>query len=240
MDFLIKSRADTTSKKYIEEIRKFLKWNVIAFGKVIIPIPVSMAAVYLYKRHDDESKSYANVVAAHATLKWFHTFAPYQIENPLDTPVCRNILGTAKRMKLQPINKKAPITAEIIQKMVEKHTHLHADLKGLRIACICSLGFSGFFRYSELANISASHIQYEHDHVRIFIPSAKNDIYREGNYVYMKKLGNEYCPVDVLRRYTEVTNAYSEPNLPIFTPLRFFRSSNLFKLYVLITYIYIY
>ena len=55
----------------------------------------------------------------------------------------------------------------------------------------------------------------------------------------MKKLGNEYCPVDVLRRYTEVTNAYSEPNLPIFTPLRFFRSSNLFKLYVLITYIYI-
>jgi hypothetical protein len=141
-------------------------------------------------------------------------------------------------MKLQPINKKAPITAEIIQKMVEKHTHLQADLKGLRIACICSLGFSGFFRYSELANISASHIQYEHDHVRIFIPSAKNDIYREGNYVYMKKLGNEYCPVDVLRRYTEVTNAYSEPNLPIFTPLRFFRSSNLFKLYVLITYIY--
>ena len=46
-------------------------------------------------------------------------------------------------MKLQPINKKAPITAEIIQKMVEKQTHLHADLKGLRIACICSLGFSG-------------------------------------------------------------------------------------------------
>jgi integrase len=179
----------------------------------------------------DESKSYANVVAAHAALKWFHTFAPYQIENPLDTPICRNILETAKRMKIQPINKKAPITAEIIQKIVEKHAHPHADVKGLRIACLCSLGFSGFFRYSELANISASHIHYEHDHVRIFIPYAKNDIYREGNYVYIKKLGNEYCPVNVLRRYTEVTNAYSEPNLPIFRPLRFFRSSNLFKLY---------
>ena len=89
--------------------------------------------------------------------------------------------------------------------------HLHTDLKGLRIACIRSLGFSGFFRYSELANISASHIHYEHDHVCIFIPSAKNDIYREGNYVYIKKLGNKYCPVDVLRRYTEVTNAYTEP-----------------------------
>jgi hypothetical protein len=112
-------------------------------------------------------------------------------------------------MKLQPINKKAPITAEIIQKMVGKKKHLHTDLKGLRIACICSLGFSGFFQYSELANISASHIHYEH--VCIFILSTKNDIYREGNYVYIKKLGNKYCPVDVLRRYTEVTNAYSEP-----------------------------
>jgi integrase len=134
-------------------------------------------------------------------------------------------------MKLQPINKRAPITAEIIQKIVDKHAHPHADLKGLRMACICSLGFSGFFRYSELANISASHIHNEHEHVRIFIPSAKNDTYREGNYVYIKKLGNEYCPVDILRRYTEVTNAYSEPNLPIFSHLRFFRSSNLFKLY---------
>ena len=38
IDFLLKSRADTTSKKYLEEIRKFLKWNVIAFGKVNIPI----------------------------------------------------------------------------------------------------------------------------------------------------------------------------------------------------------
>ena len=76
-----------------------------------------------------ESKSYANVVAAHAALKWFHTFAPYQIENPLDTTICRNILETAKRMKIQPINKKAPITAEIIQKIVEKHAHPHADCK---------------------------------------------------------------------------------------------------------------
>jgi hypothetical protein len=41
---------DTISEQHLEEIRKFLKWNVIAFGKVIIPIPVtSMVAVYLYK-----------------------------------------------------------------------------------------------------------------------------------------------------------------------------------------------
>jgi hypothetical protein len=115
--------------------------------------------------------------------------------------------------------------------------HLHTDLKGLRIACIRSLGFSGFFQYIELANISASHIHYEH--VCIFIPFAKNDIYREGNYVYIKKLGNEYCPCsECFTTNTEVTNAYSEPNLPIFRPLRFFRSSNLFRIVWSKTFIY--
>ena len=230
VDFLIKSRADTTCRKYLAEIRKFLTWSVTNFSKITIPIPVSTAAIYLYKRHD-ESKSYANVVASHAALKWLHTFVPYKIENPLDTPICRNILETAKRMKLQPLNKKAPVTAEIIQKIIAKHAHPHTDLKNLRIACICSIGFAGFFRYSELVNITINHIHYEHDHVRIFVPSAKNDIYREGNYVYIKKLGSKYCPVDVLRRYTEAANANNEPDLPIFRPLRFFRSSNVFKLY---------
>lgn len=76
-----------------------------------------------------------------------------------------------------------------------------------------------------------SRIYYEHDHARIFVPRAKNDIYREGNYVYIKKLGNKYCPVEVLRRYTDAANANTEPNSPIFRSLRFFRSSNHFKLY---------
>ena len=206
VDFLIKSRADATSKKYMEEIRKFLKWDVTAFGKIIIPIPVATAAIYLYKRYE-ESKSYANVVAAHAALKWLHTFVPYQIQNPLDSPVCRNIIETAKRMKPHSINKKAPITAEIIKDIIEKHASPKADVKNLRIACLCSLGFSGFFRYNELVSITTSHIHYEKDYIRIFVPTAKNDVYREGNYVYIKKLGNKYCPVDVLRRYIEDGNA---------------------------------
>ena len=72
-----------------------------------------------------------------------------------------------------------------------------------------------------MANITTNHICNEHDHVRVFIPSTKNDIYREGNYVYIKKLGNKYCPVEVLRRYTEAANVNNEPNLPIFRSLRF-------------------
>ena len=141
----------------------------------------------------------------------------------------RNILETAKRIKLQPLNKKAPVTAEIILNIIAKHAHPHTNLKNLRIACICSIGFAGFFRYSELANITINHIHYEHDHVRIFVPSSKNYIYRKGNYVYIKKLGGNYCPMEVLRRYTEAANANNEPNLLYGTRLSYTRCRELFK-----------
>ena len=40
----------------------------------------------------------------------------------------------------------------------------------------------------------------------MFVPRSKTDVYREGNYVYIAKLENEYCPVAILRRYIEAAN----------------------------------
>ena len=45
-----------------------------------------------------------------------------------------------------------------------------------------------FFRYDELSNIAPEHLGFFPDHLRVFVPRVKNDIYREGNYVYIKRL----------------------------------------------------
>ena len=227
--YMIQSRAESTSKKIFKEINKFFNWNIRTYGKINIPTPVAAAAIYLYKRHK-ESQSYATVVNTHAALKWVHSFLPFQFENPLNTPICQNILETAKRQKM-PTKKKTPLTTKIIQEIIQKHAKPDANLKDLRIACTCSLGFCGFLRYNELANITTNHIQFETNYVRILIPKPKNDIYREGNYIYIKKSGTTYCSVEVLRRYIDKANTRVEPNLPIFRPLRFYRSSNTFKAY---------
>ena len=73
-----------------------------------------------------------------------------------------------------------------------------AALKDIRVACICSLGFAEFFRYDELSNIAPVHLRFFPHHLRVFVPRAKYDIYREGNYVYIKRLTSEYCPVALL------------------------------------------
>ena len=200
------------------------------FGRVIIPVTDLIAAVYLYNRTTSSATS-SSLVVAHAALKWLHTFVPYHIHNPMDAPIVRNILEASKRDKAKPVTKKLPLSSTIVKKIIEKHANRNADSKNLRIACICVIGFSGFLRYNELANITTNHVQFKEDHVRIFIPTSKTDVYREGNYVYIKKIDTEYCPTKILRRYMDTSNAVAEPHLPILRPLRFFRSDEKYKLY---------
>ena len=200
------------------------------FHQVTIPVTGLTAASYLYNIATS-SKSSSSTNITHAALKWLHTFIPYHTNNPMDAPIVRNIVEASKQDTAKPITKKTPLTAAIVKKIVEKHASPQSDLLNLRIACICSVGFAGFLQYSELANITASHIQFEQDHVRIFIPSSKTDIYREGNCVYIKKIHSEHCPTKILQRYVTTSNAYAKPNLPIFRPLRFFRKEGKYQPY---------
>ena len=230
LDYLFKSRAPSTSKRYLQEIKKFFQWIMAHFGRVISLVTDLIAAVYLYNRTTSSASS-SSLVVAHATLKWLHTFVPYHIHNPMDAPIVRNILEASKRDKAKPVTKKLPLSSTIVKKIIEKHASRNADLKNLRIACICVIGFSAFLRYNELANITTNHVQFREDRVRIFIPTSKTDVYREGNYVYIEKIDTEYCPTKILRRYMDISNAVAEPHLPIFRPLRFFRSEEKYKLH---------
>ena len=56
-----------------------------------------------------------------------------------------------------------------------------ASVKDLRIAAISSVGFAGFFRLNELANIQTKHLTFCDGFVKIFVPKSKTDVYKEGN-----------------------------------------------------------
>ncbi|CAH3199245.1 unnamed protein product [Porites evermanni] len=139
----------------------------------------------------------AAMVLFHAALKWFHSFVPDDGPNPLDDACCKNLIECAKRTRTNP----------------------EASLKDLRIAVISSLGFAGFFRFNELANIQPKHLTFCDGFVKIFVPRSKTDVYREGNYVYIAKLENKHCPVAILLRYIQAANLDLSSHLPLFRPL---------------------
>ena len=104
-------------------------------------------------------------------------------------------------------------------------------LKDLRLACICSLGFGRFFRYDELSNIAPVHLKFWPEYMRVFVPRARSDIYREGNYVYVKRLSNNYCPVALLERYMLMRDINLSGSVALFGLLRLFKSTSEDKLY---------
>ena len=116
---------------------------------------------------------------------WFHSFVPINSPNPLDVSCAKNVIESAKRAKGNPIVKKEPISTDLIKKIIDKFAG--ASLKDLRIAALCTLGFAGFFRFSEVSNILCKHIVFLEDHMNIFVPHSKTDVYREGNFVYIAK-----------------------------------------------------
>ncbi|CAH3125518.1 unnamed protein product, partial [Pocillopora meandrina] len=110
--------------------------------------------------------------------------------NPLDNSICHNLLEAARRDK--PVSvKKAPISAEIIKSIIDKFAGPSASLKDVRVACICSLGYAGFFRYDELCNIAPEHLGFFPDHLRVFVPRAKNDIYLKLSYTRCREIFKE-------------------------------------------------
>ena len=193
------------------------------------PFSVLIVIAYLHKVYVS-SKSYATLSLTHAALKWFHSFIPGIINNPLDAEICHNLLEAAKRSK-PAVAKKEPISADIIKKIIDKYAGPSANLKDLRLACMCSLGFAGFLRYDEFSSILLNHLEFLPNHLCVFVPRAKNDVYREGNKVYIKRLFSKYCPVALLERYIRMAEVDLDSNLPLFRPLRLFKSSNTYKLY---------
>jgi hypothetical protein len=96
-------------------------------------------------------------------------------------------LESAKRDK-PPINRKNPVSAEMIKTIVDNYAKADANLMQLRIACMCILGFTGFLRFDELINVVPAHLELSSSHLKIFIPRAKNDVYRDGNSVYINRI----------------------------------------------------
>ena len=109
------------------------------------------------------------LVWLYAALVWLHDVVDVTCSNnPLKTGVCRNVVEAAKRNGTQRKNRKLPLSVDMVKKIVARHGKVDANLKDLRTSVIVLLGFAGFFRFNELANIKASHITFADDHRSLY------------------------------------------------------------------------
>jgi hypothetical protein len=57
----------------------------------------------------------------------------------------------------------------------------------IRICCLLLLGYAGFLRFNELAQIRASNLKFTNSHLEILIESSNTDIYKQGHTVVIAR-----------------------------------------------------
>ena len=181
-----------TSKRYLDEISKFVSWCGLNKVQALPPFTVALEVTYMSKVYIDYH-SHNNLLLVVSALKWLYSLLPELHDNPFNSPICKNRLESAKLWK-PPIKRKLSVTPDMIKAIINKYTGLSASLQDLRIACLCSTAFTGFFRYNETCNIMPPHLDILSEYVKISAP-------RKGNYVYIKLLDSNYCAVTLLERY---------------------------------------
>jgi hypothetical protein len=124
----------------------------------------------------------------------------------VQTKLINLIIEGSKRILGRPIVKKELITSIHLKKIVEKFGSDVKNLYNLRICAMCLVGYAGFLRYNEIANLKMCNLNIFYTYISLNIESSKTDIYRRGNNVIISKTNSSTCPVSWFLRYIELAD----------------------------------
>ena len=227
---LLSSRANSSVKKYVLHYEGFLKyWRSKG---IIVTLPCDRLLISEYLSYLQDAKNpYAVLSLAFSALKWVHDIIPHgPLGNPVDTTLSRNIIEASKRLFSRSINKKEPVTPDMIYRICLVFARVDSNLKDLRSALLFALGFHGLFRISELLDLQAVDFTIHTEYLEILVKSSKTDQYREGNKVFISKLGGITCPHALLCRYFACARIDPNSSVYIFRAVRFFKRTNKYLL----------
>ena len=223
---VLASKADNTNKKYKLYFEKFSRWCSL---HKLSALPARSTTVCIYISSLVQQHVSSSVLdAAFYSINRYHDISLHP--NPCEDNLVKLTYEGGKRLLSRPVNKKEPITVDILDKLMKKFGNDTLNLSNLRICTLCLLGFSGFFRYSELAEIKLKDLNFSETHVEIKLCKSKTDVYRKGSSVIIAKTGNNLCPVSWLNRYIETAKFTPGSDEFLFTTVQFCRKLGVYKI----------
>ena len=193
---VLKSRADSTTKKYLGAFRRWKQW-ALKHGAKSFPVDGKYLALYLQYIGETSGSKSAVEEAVHA-IAWIHSAAG--VNSPTSSPFITIILEGLHRSLARPVTKKAPVNIEMLAAMVDD-TRKNETLSNVRLSTVCLLAFAGFLRFDEISKLCPIDLTIDEDKLIIKIRSSKTDQWRKGNEVVISRMGSATCPVGMLERY---------------------------------------
>jgi len=149
--------------------------------------------------------------------------------DPCKASIVVAVLEAGKRLLSAQVKKKEAVTPDTILKLFVRYGSSSSNLSDLRLLTLCVLGYSGFLRFCELAQLRRCDFQFEDAYMRIFVEHSKTDIYREGAWVVIAKTFKSTCPVALTLRYFTTADFFPDSNEYIFRSLTYFSREGVYK-----------
>jgi hypothetical protein len=217
---VLQARQSSTVKVYLAAYKRWQLWAGL-FPEIKV-FPASSLHISLYLINLLQSAQTCGPInTAFYALSWVHKTGG--CADPTDSYLCKMVKESASRLLGHSVVKKLPVTPDMLFKLVNLYASPGASLLNLRLATFCILAYAGFFRYQEISALKASDIVFFDVFMRIFVETAKNDVYREGRWVYIAKTNQPTCPVMMLKRYMSIAQISMDSDCFIFRAVTFFK-----------------
>ena len=215
-DSVLASKAASTIDKYLGGWKR---WKSFANQHNLDVFPVRATYLALYIQHLSRSAgSIAPIDTAIYSIRWAHTLA--DIPSPTDKFIVKSAVEGFRRKLAKPKSPKEPVSSADLLKLVTAKGGSDASILDIRFLFICLISFAGMLRCDEVIAIRMRDISIFHDHMSVFIPRRKNDIYRQGHTVFISRTGNSTCPVAMSERYIRMLGIHDKPSHPVVCSFR--------------------
>ena len=177
-DAVLASRANSTTAKYLGA---FKRWKAWATDHKLPVFPVKVAHLVVYLQFVSETtKSKAALDVVFNAIAWVHSVGGRA--SPTKDAIVAATLKGLQRKHAKPVNKKKPITTEMLQAITDEAVRTKS-LSDLRLAAACLLAYSAFLRFDELSRIKPADITFHDSWISIKIHKSKIDQLRKGEEV---------------------------------------------------------
>ena len=211
---LLDSKSDNTVKKYFYG---FMKWEKFINNHNLSSLPASPVHVALYLSFLlDSGCTYSTISTAVYSIEWAHDMCGKL--DPTNNSFVQNLVESAKRTAKPIVNKKDPVSTDILIKLCDMF-QFSTDLLVVRDLLMILIGFSGFLRFNELSQLRCNDVIVKDDHLVIKIRGSKTDQYRSGDEVLISKGQTVACPYNMFFRYVNLASLNLSSEMFIFRPL---------------------
>ena len=153
------SRANSSSRKYLGAFKRWKAWP-LEHG-----LSEHQFALYL-QRLAEALESKAAAAEAVNAVGLVHSLAG--LTSPAESRFVQSTLDGIRRMLARPVQKKEPVTKEMLDKIVAD-ADKHCTLSNIRLATACLLAFAGFLRFDELVQLRPCDIELDENMAKLIV-----------------------------------------------------------------------